>query len=111
MYTVRLYFAIAIEEGHVVRHGDVPQAFLQGTQDTALFVWAPKTERKFAGECWQCLLPLHGFRSSAACWCREARAFIESLGFEMDPMATCHFRKFLDDDQTIFCQMVLVVDD
>jgi len=111
MYTVRLYFAIAIEEGHVVRHGDVPQAFLQGTQDTALFVWAPKTERKFAGECWQCLLPLYGFRSSAAYWCREARAFIESLGFEMDPMATCHFRKFLDDDQTIFCQMVLVVDD
>jgi len=111
MLTVRLFFAIAIEEGHHVRNGDVPQAFLRGVQDTPLYVWAPKSERTFVGECWAVNLPLYGFRSSSAYWFREARAFIESLGFVMDPLAVCHFRKFLDAAQTTFVQMVLVVDD
>ena len=117
MYTVRLFYAIAIEELHVVLNGDVPQAFLQGKQDTPLYVWAPKSERSFPGECWQCLLPLYGFRSSAAYWFREVRAFLESLGFIMDPLAVCHFRKFLDTTPPAhgatraFVQLVLVVDD
>jgi hypothetical protein len=111
MSSVRLFYAIAIEELHHVCNGDVPQAFLQGKQDTPLFVWAPKSERSFPGEIYQCLLPLHGFRSSAACWFREVRSFLESLGFIMDPNAVCHFRKFLDADSTSFAQMVLVVGD
>ena len=76
-----------------------------------MFAWAPKSERSFSGEIYQCLLPLHGFRSSAACWFREVRSFLESLGFIMDPNAVCHFRKFLDADRTSFVQMALVVDD
>jgi len=111
MLSVRLFYAIAIEELHHVCNGDVPQAFLQGTQDTPLFVWAPKSERSFPGEIYQCLLPLYGFRSSAAYWFREVRSFLESLGFIMDPNAVCHFRKFLNSDRTSFVQMVLVVDD
>ena len=61
-----------------------------------------------AGEIYQVLLPLYGFRSSAAYWFRECRTFLESLGFVMDPLAVCHFRKFLNDDCTSFVQMVLV---
>ena len=111
MLTVRLFYLIAIEESHTVINGDVPQAFLQGVQDTPLFLWAPKSQRSFPGEIYQVLLPLYGFRSSAAYWFRECRTFLESLGFVMDPMAVCHFRKFITDDCSSFVQMVLVVDD
>jgi len=111
MLTVRIFYLIAIEETHTVINGDVPQAFLQGKQDTTLFLWAPKSQRTFPGEIYQVLLPLYGFRSSAAYWFRECRVFLESLGFVMDPMAVCHFRKFLDDECKTFVQLVLVVDD
>ena len=93
MLTVRIFFAVAIEESHTVMNGDVAQAFLQGVQDTPLFVYAPRSERSFPGEIWQCLLPLYGFKSSAAYWFREARKFVEDLGFVMNPLAVCHFRK------------------
>jgi hypothetical protein len=111
MLSIRLFFAIAMEEAHTVINGNVPQAFLQGFQDTPLFAWAPKSQRKFPGEIYQVLLPLRGFRSSAAYWFRECRTFLELLGFIMDPLSACHFRKFLDDDCTSFTQLVLVVDD
>ena len=110
--TVRIFYLIAIEEKHAtVINGDVPQASLQGKQDTPLFLWAPKSQRTFPGEICQVLLLLYGFRSSAACWFRECRVFLESLGFVMDPMAACHFRKFLDDECKTFVQLALVVDD
>jgi len=109
MYTVRIFFLVAIEESHHVRHGDVPQAFLRGVQDTPLYCWAPRSERSFPGECYQCLLPLYGFRSSSAYWFREARTFLEELGFVMDPLSPCLFRKFLA--ASTFVQLVLVVDD
>jgi hypothetical protein len=89
----------------------VPQAPLQGKQDTPLFLWAPKSKRAFPGGIYQVLLPLYGFRSSAACWFRECRVFFESLGFVIDPMAVCHFHKFLDDEYKVFVQLVLVVGD
>ncbi len=82
MSSVRLFFVLAAILCLVLRHGDVPNAYLKGMLEELIYMKPPSVLGLEETKVLQLLRPLYGLKQSGRCWNAEIDAFIISIGFK-----------------------------
>ena len=95
--TIKLFLAIAANEGWAVESSDVSSAFLQSDNiDRDIFI-QPPPEREKQGMVWKLLKPCYGLDDASRKWFLSFKSCLLDLGFRQSKREICLFYYMMEE--------------
>ena len=99
---MKIAVAVANENGWLLRHMDVKQAFIQAYLDKAVYMLLPVGCGDMGGEVVVLQRAVYGLRQASRQWSlRLSRVLLQTIDMEQSKADPCVFRKVVDRDVTL----------